>query len=234
MTFLFEKDVLIKAVDEYLKAECAKHDDWHLHYNNTPDVPIWSCGFGLPYSVYFMGINIIKEKDQIIGYDIWNTYSREKDYVNISIREKSMSFAHYSKFNGFNKDFIRGLFIELNRIHGIENENKALDISPKDLVVPPSNYGLFDPISKTFDTTAQLIFQACSEAAETIFTDKDEKPALSPITDEYLFAYTYTKERGTDIELACSKINNKTYELWHRPALGIKGLIAIVEVSDSG
>ena len=129
---------------------------------------------------------------------------------------------------------IKALF-ETPRKTYLIGTNDLIKVS-ENLVNQPSNYGIFDPESETIDTTAHLIFKASTEAAKKIFTDsfKGEKPTLSPATDEYLFAYTYTRGLCIDIELACSKCDHNSYELWCRAANGIKIVIARVKERDSG
>ena len=80
------------------------------YYGSFAGFFYWSLCSSSSYSSVVIGSSFIKENDEIIGFDIYNTYGSNEKCVNIKIRKDRIEFIEDSKFCDFNRDFMHGLF----------------------------------------------------------------------------------------------------------------------------
>lgn len=111
-TLITNTELMCDIIHEYIKPELDKCIDnggyWrHAFYN---DFFCWYLTCDSSGIVKKLGSLVIKENDEIIGFDIYNTNYSNKNHANIKIRKDRIEFIEDSEFKDFNRDFMCGLY----------------------------------------------------------------------------------------------------------------------------
>lgn len=117
---MITKDELHDVMVSYLKPKLDECINNGGYWNNGSYAGLfyWYLNSASSFSHMYIGSRIIIENDEIIGFDIYNTYSDEKDYVNIKIRKNNIEFIEDSKFVDFDKEFMYGLYRKIVEVTG--------------------------------------------------------------------------------------------------------------------
>lgn len=109
---LISKDKLIGIFKDFLKDKFNEIENYGGDWSNRS-----YAGF---FSFYLyndssnshsnIGVRLYYKDNELIGYDIWNTWSSHHDYVNIKIRGNNIEFIEDSKFEDFSRKDIRRLY----------------------------------------------------------------------------------------------------------------------------
>jgi hypothetical protein len=109
---LISKDKLMEIFKDFLKDKFNENENHGGDWRNGSHAGLFS--FYLydvsSREISNIGSCLYYKDDELIGYDIWNTWSSHRKYVNIKIRGNNIEFIEDSKFEDFSKEEMRKLY----------------------------------------------------------------------------------------------------------------------------
>lgn len=109
---LISKDKLMEIFKDFLKDKFNEIENYGGDWSNRSyaDLFFFDVSDDSSHSYLSIGARLYYKDDELIGYNIWNTWSSNHEYINIKIRGNNIEFIEDSKFEDFSKEDMRRLY----------------------------------------------------------------------------------------------------------------------------
>ena len=216
---MISRNELYDIMLDYLRPRLEKCEINYGSWDGSSDACLfcWCLSYAFSGSNAAVGSRIIKENGEIIGFDIYNTYSQKAEYVNIKIRKDKIEFIEDSKFEDFDKDFMNGLFNAINSSAEVKNDHTCTCECT--------------PIQ---DQIKDVIF---SDPATTVIWKDGTKTVVRRQVTKYQPTITTTGAKNVPVEMVpfdpeaalAAAIMNKLFGTHSRYSKFVKGYVATSE-----
>lgn len=121
---LIDENDLHDIIHEYMKPELTKCVNTGGRWNvgSNAGAFYWNCLNGSSGAYTTIGVHVIKENGEIIGYKVYNTYFNDAAFFNIDISKDGIKFIENSKFEDYDRNFMYKLYEKIKE--KMEGENK--------------------------------------------------------------------------------------------------------------